>query len=94
MYAYIANHEIDIHLEHAELASHSGDCEQEVKYLLGLPYLANQLIEIDIDSLKEHLRDYGAWDDSELQDYTANLERALWIACNDIVELYTYRGDE
>jgi len=41
---------------------------------------------LDPLKVREVLRDCGAWDDDELSDHDANLDRLLWIACGDIVE--------
>ena len=34
--------------------------------------------------LQDELREYGAWDEIQLQDHNANLMRILWIAAGDI----------
>jgi hypothetical protein len=51
-----------------------------------LPSIKKQLDRLDPDRVREVLRDYGAWDQAELSDHDANLDRLLWIACGDIVE--------
>jgi hypothetical protein len=51
-----------------------------------VPSIKKQLDRLDPDRVREVLRDYGAWDDNELSDHDANLDRLLWIACGDIVE--------
>lgn len=38
---------------------------------------------IDPQVLKMALAEYGSWDETELQDHKANLERIFWIACWD-----------
>lgn len=78
--------ELQISLSDAESASHQGQCDDDVKELSEVPYIAEQLAKIDPELLKSELREYGAWDDSELSDHDQNLQRLLWIACGDIVE--------
>jgi hypothetical protein len=36
--------------------------------------------------IREHLRGYGAWDRAQLCDHRENLQRLLWLWCNDIHE--------
>jgi hypothetical protein len=36
--------------------------------------------------LKSILREYGAWDDAELSNHAANLDRVFWLACWDCFE--------
>lgn len=38
---------------------------------------------IDAEILRSALKEYGAWDESELADHSANLDRVFWIACWD-----------
>lgn len=40
----------------------------------------------DPDEARKALKNYGAWDDSELEDHEANLRRLLWIAVLDCQE--------
>lgn len=42
--------------------------------------------DLDPDKVRKVLREYGAWDDDELRDNAANLQRILWIACWDCYE--------
>lgn len=78
--------ELGIILSDARSASHSGDCADDVKALSQVPYIAGQLAKIDAQKLRDELKEYGAWDEVELSDHQANLERLLWIACGDIVD--------
>lgn len=41
---------------------------------------------IDPDDIREELREYGAWDEEELEDDDENRERILWIAACNIRE--------
>jgi hypothetical protein len=67
-------------------ASHQGRCDDDVDALSRKPSIARQLAKIDPDTLKADLREYGAWDDDDLSDHDANLQRVLWLACGDIVD--------
>lgn len=48
--------------------------------------IAKELEEITDEELRNDLREYGAWDDEELEDREANLDRLLWLAAWDIAE--------
>lgn len=41
---------------------------------------------IDAELLRNALKEYGAWDENELADHSANLDRVFWIACWDCYE--------
>ena len=70
----------------AHMGHHQGQCDQDIADLRRVPSIKKQLDRLDPDRVREVLRDYGAWDDAELSDHDANLDRLLWIACGDIVE--------
>lgn len=70
----------------ANLGYHSGDCTEDIERIIELPEIKQQLKKIDKEQLKKELYDYGAWDDLELENHEANLQRILWIACGDIVD--------
>ena len=38
------------------------------------------------NNLSQHLAAYGAWEDAELADESANLDRAIWLLASDINE--------
>lgn len=78
----------------AGIGHHSGQCDDDVEYLRGVPYIAKQLAEIDPATLAGELREYGAWDESELSNHDDNLNRILWIACGDIQEEEFMRESE
>jgi hypothetical protein len=82
--------ELNITRNIAEMCSHSGSCDNDVNAAMEIPSIRRQLNKIDPVVLANELREYGAWDDEELKDHSANLARILWIACGDIVEnIYT-----
>lgn len=72
--------------EDARSGYHQGQCDADIAALLALPYLAEQLARIPAESLRKELREYGSWDDAELQDHAQNLARILWLACAESVE--------
>lgn len=78
--------ELQITLSQASSASHPGQCDNDVMALSKAPKIARQLAKIDPQTLRDELREYGAWDDDELADHEQNLQRILWIACGDIVD--------
>ena len=78
--------ELQMTLKQAQSCSHPGDCEADVRALRQVPAIRRQLDKLDKATVRECLREYGAWDDKELADHDMNLTRLLWIACNDIVE--------
>jgi hypothetical protein len=78
--------ELNITKRQAASASHSGQCDTDVLALSQVPAIARQLKRIDPVVLRNELREYGAWDDNELADHAANLQRYLWLACGDITD--------
>lgn len=78
--------DISMTYEEALSMSHSGRCDEDVAKGRKIPHIKAQLDKIDATELRRELISYGAWDESELQDHEANLDRILWIAACDIVE--------
>jgi len=78
--------ELQMTMEQAESASHSGDCDEDVQELSKVPAIAEQLAKIDPALLAAELKEYGAWDDEERTDHDQNLQRILWLAAGDITE--------
>jgi hypothetical protein len=64
----------------------SGTCDDTVNVIANKPYILRQFNAIDNSVLIKELTEYGAWDDIELQDKQANIERVIWLACSDIKE--------
>jgi hypothetical protein len=50
------------------------------------PAIANQLAALDPAIVASELKEFGAWDSTELSNHADNLMRLLWIACADLVE--------
>lgn len=82
--AYFERFTLELSAEHARQGSHQGACDADISELLTLPEIASQLDSIDPAKIANELREYGAWDDAELQDADQNRARILWIACGDI----------
>ncbi len=78
--------ELAITLDDASSCSHAGQCDDDVRELSRVSYIAEQLAAVNVETLREVLREYGAWDDGELADHEQNLQRLLWSACNDITD--------
>jgi len=64
----------------------SGACDDTVDVIANKPYIVRQFNAIDNSKLIKELIEYGAWDEVELQDKQANIERIIWIGCLDIKE--------
>jgi hypothetical protein len=86
MYAPFNRFELKITKAQALQGSHPGPCDLDIRDLLNVPAIRRQLNKIPAELIVEELKDYGAWDETELSDHEANKARILWIACGDIVE--------
>lgn len=73
-------------LAQAQSCSGSGRQDENVRALSAEPAIAAQLAEVDPAALRAALKEYGAWDASELADHAQNLQRLLWLACCDVAE--------
>lgn len=63
--------------------SHSGPCDSDVDRWAAL---IPRPPEITPENLSAELKEYGAWNDDELQDDTANWKRLIWLAAGYIQE--------
>jgi len=75
---------ISLTSQDAANCSHSGQCDNDILLTMKKPYIKKQLDALPVDKLAIELKEYGAWDEIELQDHNANLMRILWIAAGDI----------
>jgi len=57
-----------------------GPADSAVAFWARQPEVAAQLDKISPATLRDELREYGAWDDADLQDHSENLERWLWLS--------------
>lgn len=88
MYWTSGSGEIELNITNkiAKLCSHQGQCDDDVRRCLELPEIKKQFNKIDNITMAIVLKEYGAWDEKELQDIEANKNRILWIAAGDILE--------
>lgn len=70
----------------AESCSHSGQCDDDVNAVMLKPYVKKQLEGLDPDTLAKELKEFGAWDNTQLANHSDNLQRWVWISAGDIVE--------
>ena len=86
MYATFNRFGIELTKKQAKQGGHPGPCDDDIAYLLKDSGIASQLDSIPAASIHAELKEYGAWDDTELNDNAANRARILWIACGNILE--------
>lgn len=91
MWATFERFELEMTMEQARSASHPGQCDEDVADLCKNPKIRRQLAKIPDDKLAAELREYGAWNDEELQDRETNELRIVWLAAEDIVEEYNQK---
>ena len=72
--------------EQAKKGFHMGRCDNDVLELVKSPDMKAQLDTIPDDEIKAELRNFGAWDEDELNNPTDNRLRIVWLACGDIAE--------
>jgi hypothetical protein len=70
-------------MEDAKSCSHSGQCDDDVNYVMTKPYVVKQLAKLDPKQLRKELFEYTDWD---VSDHQTNLLRWVWISAGDIVE--------
>lgn len=78
--------ELNILKRDAEVGYHQGSCDEDIHELLKEPYIARQFARMDKERLVKELKEYGAWDETELASHEDNCARLLWLFCGDIVE--------
>lgn len=84
--AYFDRFTIELDAEHARQGSHQGACDADIAELLTVPEIAAELDAIPAELIAAELKEYGAWDETELQDADQNRARILWIACGNVNE--------
>lgn len=62
------------------------DCSPEVKIIRQDPKVEEQLKRMSVESVKTYLFHFCCWEDDELNDHEENLDRLVWLACEDIRE--------
>lgn len=78
--------ELELTEEVVNLICHSGDNTEDVKRCLELPEIAEQINKLDPKKIATELKEYGAWDDNELQNEQDNKERILWVGAWNIFD--------
>ncbi|MFZ4388446.1 MAG: hypothetical protein ACOYOI_09890 [Chthoniobacterales bacterium] len=78
--------ELEIPTRLVAVGYHSGQCQDDIDYLLTLDSIKNQLNKIGPVTLASELKEYGAWDDADLSVHQNNLQRILWLACGDLAD--------
>jgi hypothetical protein len=74
--------EVEMPLEAAQACSHQGDCYEDCKIWEKRINLAS----LNVNKIREELREYGAWDETELADDYMNRIRIIWLAAGNILE--------
>jgi hypothetical protein len=70
-----------------------GDCDSDVARWLQDRRIRKIFKDIPDSVLRDHLKEFGAWDEAELQDRSANSARLLFVAagqCQDNEETWYY----
>ena len=70
--------ELELPVEALEACYHQGQCDSDVEY-----WVDQVSIQVEPSTLAAELKEYGAWDDSQLADHEENKRRILWIAAGD-----------
>ena len=78
--------ELNITKAQAVRGAHPGPCDNDIAALRTVPAIRRQLAKLNPEHVEAYLQEFGAWDEIELMDHDANLDRLLWIACGDINE--------
>jgi hypothetical protein len=86
MIAYFERFEIKMTLNQAKSVSHQGACDEDVKELLKNKKYLSQFKKIRLSDIAAELKEYGAWDEEELNNIVDNLQRITWIAGGNIIE--------
>lgn len=84
MIAYFEYLTLNITKKQALQGSHQGPCDDDIAELLQADNIRRQLNKIPPADIAKELKQFGAWDETELQDHEQNRARLLWIACGNI----------
>ena len=80
--AYFDHFSLDLPVEAIADCSHPGDCDDDVAHW----HSSVDFSHITDSDLAAELREYGAWNDDQLQDRDDNEQRLLWIAAGNLQE--------
>lgn len=81
--AYFNRFSLDLPDEAVSSCYHSGACDEDFNYYSNL---INRPVEITPEKLKSELKEYGAWDENELENDEDNWKRIIWLAAGNIQE--------
>lgn len=76
--------EISLTLQDVKKCSNIGDCYEDIKKVIKKPYIKKQIKLWERETLKAELYEYGAWDDSELENHEENTIRWVWLSAGSI----------
>lgn len=84
MRAHFNRFTIQMTRKQAQSAAHQGACDQDIESLCCK--LERQLRKLSPADLAAELKEWGAWDETELADHEQNCRRIIWIAAGNILE--------
>ena len=68
--------------------SHQGRCDDDVECLVNEKNIKRQISKLNPADICAELKEYGAWEDTELSNDHENLLRIFWVAACNIKEGY------
>lgn len=83
-FAQFNRFELEIPAEAVPACSHSGSCDADVSFWA--PKI-NRSEDLSSEKLAAELKEYGAWEKSELENDSQNWQRIVWLACCNLAEL-------
>ena len=86
MYTTFNRFELRLTRTQAAQGHHQGACDADIADLRTVPAIRRQLDKLDPAIVAAELAEYGAWDETELADHEANLDRILWLGCGQITD--------
>ena len=94
MYTQFERFKIKMTLKQAKSVSHQGECLPDVLELLKNKEYMQQFKKIRLSDIAAELKEYGAWDEEELNNIVDNQQRITWIAGCGIMEDYKEKTNE
>lgn len=80
---YYDRFEIDMPIECVRDCSHQGECDMDVEHWEDK---VDRPLSCTPENLMLELKEYGAWDENELSDDTANWRRIIWITAGNLMD--------
>ncbi len=81
--AYFERFALEMPSEAVADCSHQGQCDDDVAHWARL---ITRPADITPETLRAELKEYGAWDATELDDDQQNWHRIIWIAAGNLNE--------